>query len=172
MFLEPQFITCVVSDHEMRMTNIPLSTCFYKRSHDFCARCRFLHWITQMLPNQKSGCGGKRVIDSREPRGENSWPSTEIRRLQRHIVYCVIARGRGVKGQDSKDISQCNLHLKREHEIWTRCSVRRQWMGNWLFCGVVCGDWSSETFKVSGSFWRLLGFTQRILFFLLEISER
>lgn len=96
------------------------------------AHCGFLHWITQTLPNQKSGCGGKWVIDSCEPGGEN-WPSTGIRRLQRHIVYCVIARGRGGKGHDSKDISQCDLQLKSEHEIWTRCSVRRQWVGNWLF---------------------------------------
>lgn len=79
----------------------------------------------------------------RAERGENSRPSTEIHGLQRHIVDCVIARGRGGKGQDSKDISQRDLHLKSEHEIWTRCSVRRHWMANWLFffsLSVECGD--------------------------------
>lgn len=37
-FLEPQFITCAVSAHEMRKTNIPISSCFYQRSRDFCVR--------------------------------------------------------------------------------------------------------------------------------------
>lgn len=36
-FLEPQFITSV-SAHEMRMMNVPISTCFYKRSRDFWVR--------------------------------------------------------------------------------------------------------------------------------------
>lgn len=140
-FSGPQFITCFLSTHEKRMMNIPISSCFYKRSHNFCEwehASRFLHRITQTLPNENSGCvNGWLTVASQE--GENSWLSTEIHRLQRHIVDCVIARGRGGKGQDSKVISQCDLHLKSEHEIWTRCSVRRQWMGNWLFfteCGM------------------------------------
>lgn len=33
------------------------------------AQRRFVQWLTQQFSNQKSGCGGKWVIDSFEPRG-------------------------------------------------------------------------------------------------------
>lgn len=102
-FLEPQFGTCVVSDHEMRMTNIPISTCFYKRSHDLCEReqsCRFLHWIKR--PNVAKS----KVRLGRQTGDWQSWARrgkllTVDRNPQAATPHCILCDRQRPRGQRS-----------------------------------------------------------------------
>lgn len=173
-FSEPQFITRADSAHDLGMMNIPISTCFYKGSNDFCSRPGTREWGQVFRMNYPKFVKLK-VRLCKKMDDWQLWAKRGNLWQQRHIVDGEIARGRSVKGQSSQDISLCDLHSKVSMKSGQGAGSA---ISEWVIDFFACEDWS--TVDISGGHWTYCFEHSEELFrvylkfsrFLLKISEK